>query len=74
MRGFVKAVPAKSRRVIGKVEWDPGELCPHCGFIGQNMVLRREIRTAAYPARHKLWRAAFCFWPSQIFAASSAEL
>jgi hypothetical protein len=28
----------------------------------------------AYPARRKYWRASSCFWPSQIFVASSAEL
>ena len=29
---------------------------------------------AVYPARRKSWRASFCFWSSQIFVASSAEL
>jgi hypothetical protein len=39
---------AKPRRVVAKVEWHPGELCPRVGFIVTNMARPPENVVALY--------------------------
>ncbi len=41
----------KSRRVVAKVEWHPGELCPAVGFIVTNMARPAENIVAYYNKR-----------------------
>ena len=41
----------KPRRVIAKVEWHPGELCPRVGFIVTNMSRPAERVVAFYNKR-----------------------
>ena len=41
----------KPRRVVGKVEWHPGELCPRVGFIVTNLVRLAERVVAFYNRR-----------------------
>jgi hypothetical protein len=41
----------KARRVVAKVEWHPGELCPRVGFIVTNMSRRAENVVAFYNKR-----------------------
>jgi hypothetical protein len=44
---------SKSRRVVAKVEWHPGELCPRVGFIVTNLgATGRARRRLLQPARH----------------------
>jgi Transposase DDE domain group 1 len=41
----------KPRRVVGKVEWHPGELCPRVGFIVTNLARPAEHIVAFYNHR-----------------------
>jgi hypothetical protein len=41
----------KSRRVVAKVEWHPGELCPRIGFIVTNLAQDAESIVAFYNKR-----------------------
>ena len=41
----------KSRRVVAKVEWHPGELCPRVGFIVTNLARPAERIVAFYNHR-----------------------
>ena len=41
----------RPRRVVAKVEWRPGELCPHVGFIVTNLARRAENVVAFYNKR-----------------------
>jgi hypothetical protein len=41
----------KPRRVVAKVEWHPGELCPRVGLIVTNMARRSENGVAFYNKR-----------------------
>ena len=41
----------RPRRVVAKVEWRPGELCPRVGFIVTNMARRAENVVAFYNKR-----------------------
>jgi len=41
----------KPRRVVGKVEWHPGELCPRVGFIVTNLARLAERVVAFYNRR-----------------------
>jgi hypothetical protein len=47
----------KPRRVVAKVEWRPGELCPRVGFIVTNMSRRASSTTSAEPANSGSRRA-----------------
>ncbi len=42
----------KPRRVVAKVEWHPGELCPRVGFIVTNLAAGRAHRRLLQPPRH----------------------
>jgi len=42
----------ETRRVVAKVEWHPGELCPRVGFIVTNLVRPAEHRRLLQPPRH----------------------
>jgi Transposase DDE domain group 1 len=42
---------SKARRVVAKVEWHPGELCPRVGFIVTNMTRPAEWVVAFYNQR-----------------------
>jgi len=42
---------AKPRRVVAKVEWHPGELCPRVGFIVTNLARPAERIVAFYNHR-----------------------
>ena len=41
----------KPRRVVAKVEWHPGELCPRVGFIASNLARPAERVLAFYNHR-----------------------
>ena len=46
--GYQAGSWTKPRRVVAKVEWHPGELCPRIGFIVTNMSRRAEKVIAFY--------------------------
>jgi hypothetical protein len=43
---------SKPRRVVAKVEWHPGELCPRVGFIVTNLARPAERRRLLQSPRH----------------------
>ncbi len=43
---------SKPRRVVAKVEWHPGELCPRVGFIVTKLAAGRAHRRLLQPPRH----------------------
>src|SRR6202049_2142568 len=57
VRRYSRSVPyeagswSKPRRVVAKVEWHPGELCPRVGFIVTNLTRPAERVVAFYNHR-----------------------
>jgi hypothetical protein len=50
---YQAATWSKPRRVVAKVEWHPGELCPRVGFIVTNLSRSTERVTKFYQGRGK---------------------
>ena len=49
--GYQAQSRKKSRRVVAKVEWHPGELCPRVGFVVTNLIRPAERLVAFYNQR-----------------------